>query len=183
MGKSTTAQMFADAGIPVWDADAAVHELYNGGAAVEPMRALYPNAIIDGYVSRDVLKTVIANDPTALGKIEAIVHPLVAAHRTAFMDQNPTGLILFDIPLLFETGADQWLDKIVVVTAPPDVQRARVLDRGTMTAAQFDMIVAKQIPDAEKRKRADYVVDTLTMDAARAAVHNLITELESKPDA
>jgi len=184
MGKSTTAQMFADAGVPVWDADATVHRIYaKGGSAVEPIKTLFPTAIVDGAVSRDALKSLIAADPHVLQHIEQIVHPLVAADRAAFMDLHPKGLVLFDIPLLFETGADEWLDKVVVVSVPADVQRARVLARGTMTAQQFDMIVAKQMPDAQKRSRADFIIDTQTMDGARAAVHNIIAILKDTPHA
>ena len=177
MGKSTTAQMFADAGVPVWDADATVHDLYNGGAAVGAIEDLLPDAIIDGAVSRDVLKARITADPTILTKIEAIVHPLVAASRAKFLEVHPTGLVVFDIPLLFETRSDAWLDKVVVVTAPAAIQRARVLDRGTMSEEQFGMILSKQMPDAEKRARADYIIETVTMDGTRAAVHKLIAEL------
>ena len=177
MGKSTTAQMFADAGVPVWDADATVHDLYNGGGAVGAIEDLLPDAIIDGAVSRDVLKARITADPTILTKIEAIVHPLVAASRAKFLEVHPTGLVVFDIPLLFETRADAWLDKVVVVTAPAAIQRARVLDRGAMSEEQFGMILSKQMPDAEKRARADYIIETVTMDGTRAAVHKLSAEL------
>ena len=178
MGKSTTAQMFADEAIPVWDADAAVHALYvRGGAAVGPIGAEFPDAIVDEAVSRDQLKQIIAADPTALRRIEQIVHPLVAADRQSFIDAHDDPLILFDIPLLYETGADNWLDSVLVVTAPADVQKARVLDRPGMTDAQFATILARQMPDAEKRARADHVIETLTLDGTRAAVRHLIAEL------
>ena len=181
MGKSTTAAMFADAGVPVWDADAAVHRLYTkGGAAVGPIKAQFHDAVVDGAVSRDVLKHLIGADPSVLQTIEGIVHPLVAADRATFIADHPDQIVLFDIPLLFETGADHWIDHIVVVTAPEAVQRARVLDRGTMTAAQFDLILSKQMPDAEKRARADTIIDTQTMDGARAAVHDLIANLRGQ---
>jgi len=181
MGKSTTAQMFADAGIPVWDADAAVHRLYApGGAAVNPMAALHPTAVADHQVNRDALKQWIATDPSALKQIESLVHPLVAADRQAFLKKTDAPIVLLDIPLLFETGADAGMDAIVVVTAPPTVQRDRVLQRGTMTAAQFDTILAKQTPDAEKRARADYVIETTTLDAARSAVQSCLDDIRRK---
>ncbi|MBM1220730.1 dephospho-CoA kinase [Ponticoccus sp. SC2-23] len=185
MGKSTTAQMFAKEGIPVWDADAAVHRLYAvGGPAVRPMAEAFPDAIVDGAISRDRLKSIISADPTALARIEAIVHPLVAQDRSDFLDRHDADIILFDIPLLYETGADRWLDAVVVVTAPPEVQKARVLERPGMTEEQFDLIVARQMPDAEKRRRADYVIETLTLDAARDDVRKLIEQLRgAKPDA
>lgn len=180
MGKSTTAQMFADAGVPVWDADAAVHRLYaRGGAAVAPMQALHPQAVIDGAVSRDALKDWIGADPTALKQIEQPVHPLVGADRADFIAAHADApIILLDIPLLFETKAEGRMDAIAVVTAPADVQRARVLARGTMTEAQFETILAKQLPDAQKRARADFIIETLTLEGARAAVQDVIAQIK-----
>ena len=181
MGKSTTAAMFRDEGVPVWDADATVHKLYaKGGAAVLPIGQEFPDAIVDGAVDRDQLKQIIAKDAMALQKLEAIVHPLVAADRAEFLDTNKAELVVFDIPLLFETGADEWLDSVLVVTCPPDVQAKRVLDRGTMSPEQFQMILSRQMADAEKRARADHVIETLTLDATRAAVRNLIAELKTR---
>lgn len=178
MGKSTTAQMFRDAGIPVWDADAAVHRLYaKGGAAVPVFAAAFPDAIIDDAVSRDKLKQIIATDIGALHKIEQIVHPLVAAERQDFIAQHKGALLVFDIPLLFETGADNWLSSVLVVSAPAAVQQSRVLARPGMTAEQLDQILHRQMPDAEKRARADHVIETLTLDATRAAVQELILKL------
>ena len=178
MGKSTTAQMFRDAGVPVWDADAVVHQLYaKGGAAVPAIEAHFPSAVIDGAVSRDKLKDIIASEPTALGKIEQIVHPLVAADRQAFIADHAAPLLVFDIPLLFETGADGWLTSVLVVTAPAEVQRNRVLGRPGMTAEHLDHILQRQIPDAQKRARADHVIETLTLDGTRAAVQELIGKL------
>lgn len=174
MGKSTTAAMFAAEGVPVWDADAAVHRLYApGGAAVAPMRAVFPQAVTD-RVDRMALKTAIAADPSALARIEAIVHPLVAADRACV---PPAPLTVFDIPLLFETSID--MDATLLVTAPPALQRARVLKRPGMTEATFAMILARQMPDAEKRKRADHIIETLDMDATRLQVRALIRYLMS----
>jgi len=181
MGKSTTAQMFAEAGVPVWDADAAVHRLYSaGGAAVSPIAALRPGAVKDGKVDREQLKSWIAAEPDALRRIEQVVHPLVAADRHAFIDRSDADIVLLDIPLLFETGGAANMDAVVVVTAPPDVQRARVLERGTMTEAYFDTILGKQTPDAEKRARADYIIETLTLEDARAAVHSCLADIRRK---
>ena len=184
MGKSTTAQMFRDEGIPVWDADAAVHALYaKGGAAVAPIRAALPEAIVDGAVSRETLKQLIADDLSVMGKLEEIVHPLVARHRGGFLDAHGGPLIVFDIPLLFETCAQDWLTSVLVVTAPAEVQRQRVLARPDMTEAQFDRILDRQMPDAEKRDRADHVIETLTLDATRTAVRKLIAELTGQANA
>jgi len=184
MGKSTTAQMFRDEGIPVWDADAAVHALYaKGGAAVAPIRAALPEAIVDGAVSRETLKQLIADDLSVMGKLEEIVHPLVARHRGGFLDAHGGPLIVFDIPLLFETSAQDWLTSVLVVTAPADVQRQRVLARPDMTEAQLERILDRQMPDAEKRDRADHVIETLTLDATRTAVRKLIAELTGQANA
>ncbi len=181
MGKSTTAKMFRDEGVPVWDADATVHKLYGvGGAAVGPVGDAYPSAIRDGAVDRNALKSLISQDPTVLKTLETIVHPLVAADRAEFFATTDAPLVVFDIPLLFETGADSWLDSVLVVTAPADVQKDRVLSRGTMTEDQFAQILARQMPDAEKRERADHVIETLTLDGTRQDVRNLIAELTER---
>ena len=181
MGKSTTAGMFAAEGVPVWDADAAVHRLYApGGAAISAIAEICPDAVTDDGVDRARLKAWIARDPTALARIEAAVHPLVAADRAAFIEKAAEAaapLVLLDIPLLFETGAEAWLDAVVVVTAPPDVQKERVLARPGMTEEQFATILARQMPDAEKRARATYVIETLTLDDTRAAVRRLVEEI------
>lgn len=178
MGKSTTAGMFRAAQIPVWDADAVVHRLYEKhGAAVSAIAAIYPDAVENDAVTRAKLKSIIAADPSALNKIEQIVHPLVAADRQRFIAGNDAPLLVFDIPLLFETGADAWLSSVLVVTAPADVQKTRVLARPGMTEAQFVQILRRQLPDAEKRSRADHVIETLTLDGTRAAVQDLIVQL------
>jgi dephospho-CoA kinase len=184
MGKSTTAQMFRDEGIPVWDADVAVHRLYErGGMAVGPVSAAFPDAIVDEGVSREALKKIIAANPSALGQLEKIVHPLVAQDRAAFIADNPAPIVVVDIPLLYETGAEKWLSSVLVVSASPDVQRARVLARPGMTEAQFEAILSRQMPDAEKRRRADHLIETTTLDDARAKVRALIAELKDKTDA
>lgn len=181
MGKSTTAGLFAEEGVPIWDADDAVHRLYApGGAAVDPMRALNPEVIVEGGVSRDALKAWIATDLTALKQIEGIVHPLVAEDRRAFLAGTDAEIVLLDIPLLFENTASPNVDAVVVVSAPADVQRARVMARGTMDEATFEMILGKQVPDADKRARADYVIETTSVDAARAQVQAVLTEIRGK---
>jgi dephospho-CoA kinase len=182
MGKSTTAQMFAALGVPVWDADEAVARLYGpGGAAVPAIAQVRPDAVRHGQVDRDALKAWIADDPTALPQIEAAVHPLVAADRKAFLSAARTPVVILDIPLLFETGGEGAVDAIVVVSAPPEVQRERVLARPDMTAARLDTILSRQMPDAEKRARADYIIDTRTLEGARAAVQTVLTDIAGKP--
>ncbi len=185
MGKSTTARLFAEEGVPVWDADAAVHRLYQG-PAVARMAALFPASVVDGQVDRAVLRDWIARDATALSQIEAVIHPLVAADREAFIARAARArepLVVLDIPLLFETGADATVDATLVVTAPPDVQRARVLARPGMTEERFEAMLARQLPDAEKRTRATHVIETLTIDGARDAVRSLIAKLGKGQDA
>ena len=179
MGKSTTAAMFRDAGVPVFDADAAVHALYRG-AAVAPVEAAFPGVTREGAVDRDLLRQRVLDDAAVLRRLEAIVHPLVQAERAAFLAaarRAGAPLVVLDIPLLFETGADASVDAVAVVTAPEDVQKARVLARPGMTQATLDMILSRQMPDAEKRARADVVIETLTLDATRRAVQDLISDL------
>jgi dephospho-CoA kinase len=178
MGKSTTAGFFTAAGLPVWDADAAVHRLYGKeGAAVAAIAALWPQAVEGGTVNRSTLKTVIAADPSALAAIEAIVHPLVAADREAFQHTTDADIVVFDIPLLFEKGTEAMMDTTLLVTAPPALQRARVLARPGMTEAQFQTILARQMPDAEKRGRAAHIVETLSLSSVSAYVSALIDHI------
>ncbi len=180
MGKSTTAQMFVDEGCALWDADAAVHRLYaKGGAAVGPMGEAFPESIIDGAVSRDALKRIIAADTTALKRIEAIVHPLVAADRAAFRDDATVDILVFDIPLLFEIGGDAAMDAVACVSIPADEQKRRVMDRGTMTEVQFEQIRAKQMPNDEKCARSDFVIITDTLDHARAQVQDIVRQIRA----
>ncbi|WP_170370399.1 dephospho-CoA kinase [Ruegeria arenilitoris] len=180
MGKSTTANLFAQEGCAVWDADAAVHRMYAaGGAAVAPIRAAFPEAIENGAVSRDVLKRIIGADPTALKRIEVIVHPLVAQDREAFRQAAKSEILVFDIPLLFETGGDAQMDAVACVSIPPDEQKSRVMARGTMTEAQFEQIRAKQMPNDEKCARSDFVIVTDTLDHARAQVQDVVRQIRA----
>lgn len=184
MGKSTTTGFFRDAGIPVWDADATVHTLYaKGGAAVPAFEQLRPECVRDGAIDRGALRDWIAQDKTALKAIEQIVHPLVAENRQSFLTKHQAEpLVVLDIPLLFETGGDALCDATLVVSAPPEVQRERVLARPGMTEEHFETILAKQMPDAEKRARATYVIETLTIDQTRNAVLDLVAKLAQTDD-
>ena len=175
MGKSTTAGFFRAAGLPVWDADAAVHRLYApGGAAVAPLAAAFPAAVAGGNVSRETLKQILQADPAQLPRLESIVHPLVAADRAAFLQACTSDIAVFDIPLLFEKHSETEMDATLLVTAPPALQRARVLARPGMTEAQFALILSRQMPDAEKRARATHIIETLSLRAVEAAVQALI---------
>jgi len=181
MGKSTTAQMFVDEGIPLWDADAAVRELYapNGRAAKVVMKH-YPEAMEGDAVSRPKLRGLIAEDPKVLDHLQSLVHPLVAAHRQNFLSvSNAASIVVLDIPLLFEIGANADCDGVVVVTAPKDVQRSRVLSRGEMSEQDFELILRRQIPDSEKRAKATWVIETLTLEAARASVRQILNDVET----
>ncbi len=180
MGKSTTAQMFVDEGCALWDADAAVHRLYAiGGAAVGPMGEDFPSAIVEGAVSREALKRIISEDSSALKRIEGIVHPLVAADRAAFRESAVADILVFDIPLLFETGGEAAMDAVACVRVSPDEQRRRVMERGTMSETQFEQIRAKQMPNDEKCARSDYVIDTDTLDHARAQVQDVVRQIRA----
>jgi dephospho-CoA kinase len=187
MGKSTTAAMFRDLQIPVWDADAAVMQAYGpGGAAVPAVVSLCPEVVVDGAVDRARLRAWVAADPGRIAALEAFVHPIVTADRTAFVAaarRAGARLVVLDIPLLFETGAEAACDSVLVVTAPADLQRARVMARPGMTAELFAILLARQMPDADKRARADHVIETRTMDGTRAAVAALAAELGGRADA
>jgi dephospho-CoA kinase len=179
MGKSTTTAMFAGHGALVWNADDAVHALYaTGGAAVEPIGEAFPGVVVDGAVNRTRLAEALGHDDTAFKRLEAIVHPLGAAGRLADLAAARAAgvkLAVLDIPLLFETGGDRAVDAVVVVTADAETQRRRVLARPGMTEARFEAILARQTPDHEKRRRADFVVDTgRGLDAARARVAEIV---------
>jgi len=184
MGKSTTAKMFAEAGVPVHDSDEAVHRLYSG-KATPLIEGAFPGSTHNGVVDRNLLSQKVLGNPEALKRLEAIVHPLVRADADAFLKrQKKSGapIAVLDIPLLFETGGRNRVDKVVVVTASPEIQRQRVLSRPGMTEEKFRSILAKQMPDAEKRNRADFIIDTgLGMDSARAAVAAIIDDL-SRPN-
>lgn len=181
MGKSTTAKLFAAAGCAVWDADAAVHRLYGkGGAAVAAMQDVFPDAIQDGQVSRAVLKEIIAKDPKTLRQIEVIVHPLVAQDREEFRRTAVSDILVFDIPLLFETGGDTKMDAVVCVMIDAESQQMRVMDRGTMTVDQFEQIRNKQMPIEEKIARSDYVIVTDTVAHAREQVTNILADIQEK---
>ena len=178
MGKTATARIFAEEGCEVWDADAAVHRAYaEGGGAVEPIGAAFPEAVENGAVSREALRRIIARDPDALARIEAIVHPLVVADRAERAEAADADVVVFDIPLLFETGAEREMDAVAVVTAPAEEQRRRVLARGSMSEADFEGILARQMPDAEKRARADYVIETDTPEHARDQVRAILADI------
>ena len=183
MGKSTTASMFRDAGVPVHDSDEAVHRLY-AGAPAPLIDAAFPGTVRDGVVDRALLASRVLRDRNALARLEAIVHPLVRADADEFVARNRAQgrpLIVLDIPLLFETGGAARVDRIVVVTADAETQRRRVLSRPGMTEEKFAAILAKQMPDADKRRHADYVIDTgRGMEAARAAVRDIVAELTSE---
>jgi dephospho-CoA kinase len=183
MGKSTTADMFRAEGIAVLDSDQLVHDLYKGPAAAEIDR-VFPGVVVNGVVDRRRLAARVLDDPAALKRLEGIVHPMVWAARDALIEERRhqgDRIVVFDIPLLFETGAEKDFDVIVVVTAPEDVQKARVLARDGMTEEKFASILSKQTPDSEKRARADYVVHTdKGLDAARKEVRNIVKALEAR---
>ncbi|GES52632.1 dephospho-CoA kinase [Rhizobium sp. NBRC 114257] len=183
MGKSTSAKLFAEAGIPVNDSDAVVHDLYSG-EAVPLVEAAFPGTTADGRVDRQKLSQKLAGDPSGFKRLEAIVHPLVRDRERLFLERQreaDADMVVLDIPLLFETGADKRLDKIVVVSCDPQIQRERVLARRGMTEEKFNMILSRQTPDAEKRARADYVIDTGgSIEAAGEQVKEIIADLRRK---
>ena len=179
MGKSTTAKLFVEAGVPVYDADATVHRLYEGEAA-PAIEAAFPGTTVGGKVDRTLLSVQVVHDPAAMRRLEQIVHPMLGASRQKFLDdaeQSGAPVAVVDVPLLFETGGEKRVDAVVVVTATPELQRERVLARGTMDAAKLDSIIARQMPDAEKRKRAHFVVDTSHgLDPVRARIKDILAE-------
>ena len=183
MGKTTAANMFADNGVPVYSADDAVHQLYSGRAA-PLIEAAFPGAVVDGTVDRTKLSSAVLGKPEALKKLESIIHPLVHEEEAAFLARaraDGTDIALIDIPLLFETGGQSRVDKVAVVSAPADIQRERVLSRAGMTEAKFEAILARQMPDAEKRARADFVIDSSgDFDETRAQIKAIIAELRGK---
>ena len=179
MGKSTTAKMFSDEGVPTWDADAAVARLYaKGGLGSLEVAKIAPSAIDENGVNRNALKALIQQKPTLLEDIEAVIHPLVAEDRKSFLvAQSDQTFVLLDIPLLFENGAETQMDFVVVVTAPAEIQKQRVMDRGTMDETTFKMILCKQMPDHEKRQRADFIIETTSIELARHQVQNVLKQI------
>lgn len=178
MGKSTTAKLFAEAGCAVWDADAAVHRMYSkGGAAVAALAEALPDAVMDGEVSRDQLKKMIGRDAEVLKTLEKIVHPLVGEDRAQFIKKATADIVVLDIPLLFETGGNRAMDAVVCVSVSPEIQKDRVMARGTMTAEQFEQIRAKQMPNDEKCTQSDFVVVTDTLEHAREQVNDIVATI------
>ncbi|MBR0737211.1 dephospho-CoA kinase [Bradyrhizobium liaoningense] len=184
MGKSTTAKLFVEAGVPVYDADASVHQLYEGEAA-PAIEAAFPGTTANGKVDRAKLSARVVHDPAAIKQLEQIVHPMLGASRQKFFadaEAAKAPVVVLDIPLLFETGGEKRVDAVVVVSTSPELQRERVLARGTMDEAKLDAIIAKQMPDAEKRKRADFVVDTsYGLEPVRAQIEHILAEVVKMP--
>jgi dephospho-CoA kinase len=184
MGKSTTAKLFAEAGVPVYDADATVHILYEG-EAVPAIEAAFPGTTADGKVDRNKLSARVVHDPAAMRQLEQIVHPMLGASRQKFLDdaeRSGAPVAVVDVPLLFETGGEKRVDAVVVVTTTPEIQHQRILARDNMTSEKLDAILARQLPDAEKRRRADFVVDTSDgLDPVRARIRDILTEAVKMP--
>ena len=184
MGKSTTAKLFAEAGVPVYDADATVHMLYEGEAA-HAIEAAFPGTTVDGKVDRNMLSARVVHDPAAIKRLEQIVHPMLGASRQKFLDdaeRSGAAVAVVDVPLLFETGGEKRVDAVVVVTTTPELQRQRILARDNMTSEKLDAILARQLPDAEKRRRADFVVDTSDgLDAVRLRIRDILNEAVKMP--
>ena len=184
MGKSTTAKLFTEAGVPVYDADAAVHKIYEGEAA-PAVEAAFPGTTVGGKVDRAKLSARVVHDQAAIKQLEQIVHPMLGASRKKFLDEAEASgapVVVMDIPLLFETGGEKRVDAVVVVSTDAASQRERILARGTMTNEALDGILARQMPDAEKRKRADFVVDTSHgLDPVRAAIRDILAEVVKMP--
>jgi dephospho-CoA kinase len=184
MGKSTTAKLFAEAGVPVYDADATVHRLYEGEAA-PAIEAAFPGTTVDGKVDRARLSARVVNDPAAIKRLEGIVHPMLGASRQKFLldaEQSGAPVVVVDVPLLFETGGEKRVDAVVVVTTSPEIQRERVLTRANMTPEMLATVLTRQLPDAEKRKRADFVVDTSHgLDPVRARIRDILNQAVKMP--
>jgi len=184
MGKSTTAKLFEEAGVPVYDADAAVHKIYEGEAA-PAIEAAFPGTTANGKVDRNKLSAKVVHDPAAMKRLEQIVHPMLGASRQKFLhdaEQSGAPVAVVDVPLLFETGGEKRVDAVVVVTTTPEIQRQRILSRDNMTGEKLDAILARQLPDAEKRKRADFVVDTSGgLDPVRAQIRDIVDQAAKMP--
>jgi dephospho-CoA kinase len=184
MGKSTTAKLFAEAGVPVYDADATVHQIYEGEAAAA-IEAAFPGTTTDGKVDRAKLSARVVHDSAALKRLEQIVHPMLRAYHQKFLDdaeKSGAPVAVVDVPLLFETGGEKRVDAVVVVTTSPQIQRERILARGTMSHEALDAILARQMPDVEKRKRADFLVDTSHgLDPVRARIRDILDQAVKMP--
>ena len=181
MGKSTTAKMFEEAGIPVWDADAKVHQLYNGDTSVvQQIADIFPDAVENKTVNRETLKDLISKDKSVLQRLEKIVQPIITVSRNNFIANANNDIVVIDHPLLLESQSDAYCDAILVVSIDAETQRDRVLSRGSMDAETLDVILAKQIPNAEKCKRADYIIETKTLEAARAQVQIVIKKIREQ---
>ncbi len=184
MGKSTTAKLFIEAGVPVYDADATVHALYEG-EAVTAIEAEFPGTTASGKVDRQKLSAFVVNDPAAMKKLEAIVHPMLRAHEHTFLSEaeaTKAPVAVLDIPLLFETGGDARVDAVAVVTTTPDIQRERILARPTMTHDKLAAVLARQMPDEEKRRRANFIVDTSHgLDPVRQRIGEILAEVATMP--
>jgi dephospho-CoA kinase len=184
MGKSTTAKLFAEAGVPVYDADAAVHRLYEGEAA-PAIEAAFPGTTTNGKVDRNRLSACVVHDPAAMKRLEEIVHPMLGASRQKFLrdaEQSGAAVAVVDVPLLFETGGERNVDAVVVVTTSPELQRERILARPNMSEQKFEGILARQMPDSEKRRRAHFVVDTSHgLDPVRARIRDILEEAAKIP--
>jgi dephospho-CoA kinase len=184
MGKSTTAKLFEEAGVPVYDADASVHRLYEGEAA-PAIEAAFPGTTVDGKVDRNRLSAKVVHDAAAMKQLEQIVHPMLGASRQKFFDdaeRSGAPVVVVDVPLLFETGGEKRVDAVVVVTTTPEIQRERILARDNMTGEKLDAILARQLTDAEKRKRADFVVDTSHgLDPVRLRIRDILEQAAKMP--
>ena len=184
MGKSTTAKLFEEAGVPVYDADASVHRLYEGEAA-PAIEAAFPGTTVDGKVDRNRLSAKVVHDAAAMKQLEQIVHPMLGASRQKFFDdaeRSGAPVVVVDVPLLFETGGEKRVDAVVVVTTTPEIQRERILARDNMTGKKLDAILARQLADAEKRKRADFVVDTSHgLDPVRLRIRDILEQAAKMP--